>query len=109
MRRFGQIIGINANRIDEYISLHTSIWPEITLALAAAEIHNYSIFHRGDLLFGYYEYRGPEDEYDERMAMVAASPKMAEWWAVVGDMQRPLPGRAPGAWWVDMDCAFHMD
>ena len=108
MKRFGQVIGIDADRIDEYIELHDNIWPEITEALKAASISNYSIFHIGDQLFGYFEYHGPDEEYDERMAILADAPRMKEWWAAVGELQRPDPLRPPGAFWTDLPSVFHM-
>jgi L-rhamnose mutarotase len=108
MRRFGQLIGVDVSRLDEYRAHHDAIWPEISGALHAAGIRNYSIFTHGDLLFGYYEYHGPDGEYEARMAEVAAAPRMAEWWALMGPMQHPFPDRPKGAWWVDMTEVFHL-
>jgi L-rhamnose mutarotase len=34
---------------------------------------------------------------------------MREWWDVMEPMQRPVEGRAPGAWWADMEEVFHTD
>ncbi|MGA9278709.1 L-rhamnose mutarotase [Ilumatobacter sp.] len=108
MRRFGQIIGIDPDRVDEYTAHHDAIWPEIAGALTEAEIGNYSIFFHGEHLFAYYEYHGPADEYEERMSAVADAPRMKEWWALVGAMQRPLADRPAGAWWTDMREVFHL-
>lgn len=108
MRRFGQIIGVDPERIEEYAAYHADIWPEIALALDAADIRNYSIFFHGEHLFAYLEYHGPAEEYDTRMEAVANSPRMAEWWAVMGAMQRPLPERGEGEWWMNMREVFHL-
>ena len=51
MKRFGQIIGVDPERIDEYAEHHNNIWPEIVQALRVAEISNYSIFFHDDLMF----------------------------------------------------------
>jgi len=40
---------------EEYVRLHDQIWPEMTEALNAAGMHNYSIWCIGDELFGYIE------------------------------------------------------
>lgn len=109
MRRFGQIIKIDPSRLDEYVAYHANIWPEIADALRAADIRNYSIYVEGDTLFGYFEYHGPDGEYDARMAAVAAAPRMREWWDVMEAMQRPVPTRAEGEWWKTLPEVFHLD
>ena len=39
----------------EHIRRHDEIWPEMTEVLTRAGIRNYTIWCRGDELFGYYE------------------------------------------------------
>jgi L-rhamnose mutarotase len=109
MRRYGQWIGIDPARLDEYKRYHARIWPEIAQAIREAGIRNYSIFHHGDRLFAYFEYHGPDAEFETRMARLARAPRMREWWDIMEPMQRPSPARSPGAWWCDMDEVFHQD
>lgn len=109
MRRFGQLLGLRTECIDEYKHHHARIWPEIEQAIRAAGIRNYSIFLRGDLLFGYYEYAGPDDEFEARMQALAEAPRMREWWDLMEAMQVPEPDREPGDWWADMEEVFHQD
>jgi L-rhamnose mutarotase len=109
MRRFGQVLGIRRECIDEYKREHARIWPEIACAIREAGIRNYSIFLHDDQLFGYYEYAGPEGELEARMQALAAAPRMREWWDVMEAMQVPDPNRAPGTWWTDMEEVFHQD
>jgi len=109
MRRFGQVLGIRPECIEEYRRYHARIWPEIAEAIRAAGICNYSIFLQGDQLFAYYEYRGPEGEYEARMEALARAPRMREWWNTMEPMQVPDPRREPGSWWSDMDEVFHQD
>lgn len=109
MRRFGQTLGLDPARLDEYKRYHARIWPEIAEAISAAGIRNYSIFYRGARLFGYYEYHGPPAEYEARMAALAEAPRMREWWALMEAMQRPEEGRPPGTWWSEMEEVFHQD
>lgn len=109
MRRFGQILGLDPARLDEYERHHEKIWPEIASAIRAAGIRNYSIFHRAGTLFGYYEYHGPDGEYEIRMRALAAAPRMREWWDLMEAMQIPLPDRRAGEWWAEMDEVFHQD
>lgn len=108
-RRFGQLIGLDPTRLDEYRRYHKEIWPEIATAIGKAGICNYSIFYRQGQLFGYFEYDGPEDEFEERMAGIASAPRMREWWDLMGPMQKPLEDRKEGQWWTDMEEIFHLD
>src|SRR5690242_6196101 len=100
MKRIGQILGLDPARLDEYKRDHVRIWPEIEAAIREAGIRNYSIFHRRGLLFAYFEYHGPDDEYAARMAALAKAPRMREWWDIMEPMQRPLDDRRPGEWWA---------
>ena len=109
MRRFGQVLGIRPECIDQYRAYHAKIWPEIERAIREAGIRNYSIFLRGGQLFAYYEYVGPAEEYEARMRALAGAPRMREWWDVMEPMQIPDPGRPAGTWWSDMEEVFHQD
>ena len=108
-RRSGQLIGLDPARLEEYRQVHDEIRPEIAEAISAAGIRNYSIFHRGGQLFGYFEYEGPEEEFEKRMAAIATAPGMQEWWDLMGPMQRPLEDRQKGEWWAEMEEIFHLD
>jgi L-rhamnose mutarotase len=108
-KRIGQLLGIRPERLEEYKRYHVKIWPQIAEAIAKAGIRNYSIFHLRGQLFAYYEYAGPEAEYEARMTELAAAPRVREWWDVLEPMQVPLEGRPPGAWWTDMQEVFHQD
>ena len=109
MRRFGQALGLRPDRLEEYKHHHLKLWPEIESALGKAGITNYSIYHLRGQLFAYYEYTGPDDQYDARMRELAEAPRMREWWDIMEPMQLPLEGRKPGAWWADMEEVFHID
>ena len=72
MRRFGQVIGVRPERIEEYERLHAEAWPGVLAAIRAANIRNYSIFRTGRELFAYFEYVG--DDFAADMAAMAADP-----------------------------------
>ena len=109
MRRFGQVLGLDVARLDEYKRHHAKIWPEIERAIRAAGIRNYSIFYRAGTLFGYYEYHGPDGAYDARMRALAAAPRMRAWWDLMESMQIPLPDRRAEEWWAELEEVFHQD
>ena len=107
MQRFGQVIGIKPENIEEYSGLHAAVWPEVLQKIAECNIRNYSIFVFGDLLFAYFEYHGAD--FDADMAKMAADPKTQDWWAINKPLQSPLPQRAEGEWWATMKEIFHTD
>ncbi len=107
MRRYGMVVGLDPARLDEYRSLHASVWPEVLETIRRCNIRNYSIYYKDGYLFSYFEYVG--DDFATDMARMAADAKTQEWWAIVKPMQRPLPSRRPGEWWAEMEEVFHMD
>jgi L-rhamnose mutarotase len=109
VRRFGQIIGLRPEKLEEYKRHHAAVWPEILSAIRKAGIRNYSIFHFRGQLFAYFEYTGPPKEFDTRMAELARAPRMREWWDITDAAQVPIEGRAPGEWWANMEEVFHVD
>ena len=109
MRRFGEALALRQECLDEYRRYHAAIWQEISSAIHAAGIRNYSIYHRSGRLFGYYEYHGPDDEFKARMAALAQAPRMREWWDLMEPMQIPDPDRPAGTWWSEMEEVFHLD
>jgi L-rhamnose mutarotase len=107
MTRHGQLIGVRPEKLAEYKRHHAKVWPEVLATITACNIRNYSIYHKDGLLFAYFEYVGTDFEGD--MARMAADPKTQEWWAIMKPMQSPLPTRAEGEWWAEMEEAFHLD
>lgn len=107
MRRFGQVIGVDPEQFESYKKYHAAVWPEILAMITACNIRNYSIFHKDNVLYAYFEYIGTDFAAD--MAKMAADAKTQEWWAVMEPMQRPVSTRAPGEWWANMEEVFHLD
>ena len=75
--------------------------------ITECNIKNYSIYHYNDILFAYMEYHG--DDFEADMAKMAAHPKTQEWWDWMMPLQDPVPERAEGEWWHNMDELFHHD
>ena len=69
MQRFGQVVGIKPEHLEEYTRLHAAVWPEVLEKIAECNIRNYSIFHHEGLLFAYFEYHG--DDFEADMAAMA--------------------------------------
>lgn len=107
MRRFGQVIGVEPARYQEYVTAHADVWPAVLARISDCNIRNYSIYTFGDQLFAYFEYVG--DDFETDMRRMADDPETQRWWAFVKPMQRPLDGRADGEWWATMTEVFHLD
>ena len=107
VKRFGQLIGLRPEVKEDYIKYHANVWPEVLQTIHDCNIRNYSIFLKDDTLFAYFEYVG--DDFQADMAKMAADPKTQEWWTIMDPMQKPIPTRAPGEWWAQMQEVFHTD
>ena len=107
MTRYGQMIRIRADRLEEYRQCHARVWPHVLEMIRGCHIRNYSIFQKDGLLFAYFEYVG--DDFDADMAKMAADPETQRWWELVKPMQQPLDTRAEGEWWAGMEEVFHTD
>jgi L-rhamnose mutarotase len=107
LKRYGQLLNVRPEKIDEYVRYHAAVWPEVLKTIHDCNIRNYSIFLKDDMLFAYFEYVG--DNYQADMAKMAADPKTQEWWAIMEPMQVPIASRAEGEWWAAMKEVFHTD
>jgi L-rhamnose mutarotase len=111
MQRFGWVIGLRPERIEEYKRLHAAVWPDVLRMIGACCIRNYSIYLREiegkPYLFSYLEYAG--EDFAADMAKMAADPTTQRWWDVCKPCQAPLPDRAEGEWWATMEEVFHVD
>ncbi len=55
MPGYAWVLGVRPGYEEEYVRRHDEIWPEMTAAIRAAGVRNYSIFRHGLTLFGYFE------------------------------------------------------
>jgi L-rhamnose mutarotase len=107
MKRYGQIIGVKPDKLEEYKKYHVAVWPGVLEMIHKCNMHNYSIFHKDGMLFAYFEYIG--DDFAADMAKMAADPTTQKWWEIMEPMQAPVETRAEGEWWSDMEQVFHVD
>lgn len=107
MQRYGSVIKVKPEKLDEYKQLHAAVWPAVLDMIAACHIRNYSIYLKDGYLFSYFEYTG--DDFAADMAKMAADPITQDWWKVTDPCQEPLPTRKAGEWWASMEEVFHVD
>ena len=112
MKRYGSIVGLRTEKLEEYVKLHTAVWPAVLDTIKQCNIRNYSIYLRRmpdgkHYLFSYFEYTGKDFAAD--MAKMAADPVTQRWWAECIPCQVPLSDRASGEWWAGAEEVFHAD
>jgi L-rhamnose mutarotase len=112
MKRYGMVIGVKKEKLEEYKKLHAAVWPDVLSMIKKCNIRNYSIYLRQlddgkHYLFSYFEYTGSNFEAD--MAKMAADPMTQKWWAFCKPCQMPLENRKENEWWADMEEVFHCD
>ncbi|AUS79906.1 L-rhamnose mutarotase [Actinoalloteichus sp. AHMU CJ021] len=107
MRRVAQVIRVRPEMLAEYRRLHEEVWPAVLDRIRHANIRNYSIHLRDDLLFSYFEYHGTDLAAD--LASMAEDPVTQRWWRLTDPCQRPLASAGPGEWWAPAEQVFLME
>jgi L-rhamnose mutarotase len=112
MKRYGTVIEVKADKLDEYKRLHAAVWPGVLALIKTCNIRNYSIYLRKMpdgkyYLFSYFEYVG--NDFASDMDKMAADPETQRWWAVCMPCQEPLSDRTQGEGWAGMEEVFHQD
>jgi L-rhamnose mutarotase len=104
MERVGFTMRLLPGQEAEYRRRHAAVWPEMLDELRAAGAHDYSIFLRGEDLFGYLVV----DDLAVFQAYLAASDVNARWQAEMGGLIDPLTDPATG-FHRRLDEVFHLD
>ncbi len=112
MKRYGSVIGVREEKLEEYRKLHADVWPDVLKMIKDCNIRNYSIYLRKlpdgkHYLVSYFEYTGGDFEADA--AKMAADATTQKWWEVCMPCQQPLEDRPEGEWWATMEEVFHQD
>ncbi|MFD9127700.1 L-rhamnose mutarotase [Kitasatospora sp. NPDC059571] len=106
MKRFAQTIKLRPEHREEYLKLHSAVWPGVEAALIRANIRNYSIYLHGDVLFAYFEYHG--EDFDADIAELEADPVTQEWWTHTDPCQEPFPDRGDSRQWTNLAEVWHL-
>lgn len=107
--RFGMVIGLKPEKVEEYKRLHAECWPAVMKTLSNNNVRNFAIFIKEpeNLLFGAFDFVG--EDYVEAQKRIAECPATKAWLKLTDPCQEPLPTRTPGEWWAFMPLVFHMD
>lgn len=95
---------LNPGQADEYKRRHDEIWPELSHALKAAGVRDYSIHLDAEtgILFAVM-WRRKDHGLDE----LAQSAIMRKWWDYMADLMQTHPDNEPVA--TPLQTVFHMD
>ena len=83
-KRYGKVIYIKPEKLEEYKKLHSAVWPKVLERLEKSNIRNFTIYYCKELgaLFSHYEYIG--SNYDSDMAAIGDDEDTKKWWKVCG-------------------------
>jgi L-rhamnose mutarotase len=105
MQRVCFLLKVRSDRLDEYVTRHAHVWPEMLEALRSTGWTNYSLFLRDDgLLVGYFE----------TPSLAAALEGMADtdvndrWQAEMAPFFESLEGRRPDEAFIPLREVFHL-
>jgi L-rhamnose mutarotase len=91
-QRSAFVLQVRPDRIDEYIEAHRSVWPELLDAIREAGIRNYTIFRRGNEMFGYFE----SDDLEEAGRYLAGQEVNERWQDAMAELlEERVPDDGP--------------
>ena len=51
MKRYGSVIGVKPEKLEEYKKLHAAVWPAVLAMISECNIRNYSIYYKDGMLY----------------------------------------------------------
>jgi L-rhamnose mutarotase len=107
VQRFAFVVNVVPELREEYLRLHSAVWPQVEAALSEHHVTNYTIFILEETLFGYWEYVG--EDYGADIAAVDADPATREWLGHTDPCQVPFGrGARPGDGWRRLEEVWHL-
>ncbi|MCS7004180.1 MAG: L-rhamnose mutarotase [Cytophagales bacterium] len=109
MKRFCLALDLqeDTSLIEEYISHHQHVWPEIIDGIRQVGIQDMQIYRTGNRMFMIIE--TPDDfDFEKQMSLLATLPRQQEWETLMWKYQKPLPHAKQGEKWVLMEKIFQL-
>lgn len=107
MKRYGFMLKVRGDRIEEYKARHREVWPEMLEALRRCGWHNYSLFMAPDgLLFGYFE---TPDSLEAASRAMAREEVNARWQAEMAPFFENLGGKHADEGLVRLEQVFYLE
>ena len=101
------VLRLKPELVDEYVTAHQHVWPEMLSALSDAGWRNYSLFVRSadGLVVGYLE----TDDFAAAQSGMAATEVNARWQAGMADFFQNAEGVHPDQAMKPLTEYFHLD
>ena len=106
MKRYGQLIGVKPEVFEEYKRYHGPLarHPEDDLRVQHPQLLDLPLGQPAVRLF-----RVRRRRLRRRHGEDGCRPETQLWWDIMKPMQSPIPSRAEGEWWANLDEVFHTD
>jgi L-rhamnose mutarotase len=106
MTRVGFRLALTPEKIDEYVTHHAAVWPEMLEALRECGWSNYSLFlDRNDAtLFGYFE----TDNYESALAQMSHLEVNERWQRLMAPFFQSLNGARPDEMFLRLENIFFL-
>jgi L-rhamnose mutarotase len=100
------LLKVRRDKIEEYKTRHSKVWPEMLAALREAGWRNYSLFLRPDgLVVGYLE----AGDFEKCRAEMKKHPVNARWQAEMAPLFESLEGESADDSMLPLEEVFHLD
>lgn len=93
--------------IEEYLSYHKSVWPEIVKSIKDAGIEDMQIYRSGNRMFMIME-TNETFTFERKESMDSANPKVVEWEKLMWKYQQAIPTAKEGEKWVLLEQIFQL-
>jgi L-rhamnose mutarotase len=93
-QRSAFVLKVRPDKVAAYVEAHRTVWPELLDAIRASGIRNYTIFRRGNEMFGYFE----ADDLEAAGAYLATQEVNARWQDAMAELlEERVPDSGPPA------------
>ena len=99
----------DAAAVETYTAHHRQVWPEVLESVQRAGIRAMEICILDRRLVMVVETDGRDVQECFAHHHASASPRVAEWEALMRSLLLPPPGGRPGEWWTIMQPVFRFD
>jgi len=113
-KRICQVIKLKPEFKEEYIDIHSKVWPSVLSALERHHVYDYSIHYLEPmgLLIATFKYNG--SNFEEDMKFIGEDQETQRWWRLTDRMQESLVLGAKGSgqvipWWIAAEEVFRME
>ena len=73
MKRYGSVIGVKPEKLEEYKKLHAAVWPAVLAMISECNIRNYSIYYKDGMLYSCLLYTSPSPRDRTRSRMPSSA------------------------------------